>query len=74
MSYEMMHETRSIPLDNRPPHKIPSIGIGEPRGHWEGNTLVVETKNFIGAKLSVSGSNIAISYLLSGSRISRPTC
>jgi hypothetical protein len=54
--YEMIHETRLIPLDNRPRNssKMRSF-MGEPRGHWEGNTLVVETKNFIGGKLSVQG-------------------
>lgn len=52
--YEMIHETRLIPLDNRPRTKIRSY-MGEPRGHWEGNTLVVETTNFIGGKLSISG-------------------
>lgn len=45
---EMIHETRIIPVDGKPP--IPSsIGnwMGESRGHWEdGNTLVVETTNF----------------------------
>ena len=47
--YEMIHETRLIPLDNRPRNssKMRSY-MGEPRGHWEGDTLVVETKNFIG--------------------------
>ncbi|HUA17700.1 MAG TPA: hypothetical protein VMB25_03080 [Bryobacteraceae bacterium] len=53
---EMIHETRIIPLDGRP-HA--SVGLrsymGDPRGHWEGNTLVVETTNFIGGKVDVGG-------------------
>jgi hypothetical protein len=45
--YEMIHETRVIPLDNRPhsPSSIRSY-MGDARGHWEGDTLVVETTNF----------------------------
>jgi len=46
--YEMIHETRVIPLDARRAHLSPSIRsyMGDPVGHWEGNTLVVETTNF----------------------------
>ena len=55
--YEMIHETRLIPLDNRPRNSSKERSyMGEPRGHWEGDTLVVETKNFIGGKLAISGA------------------
>ena len=44
---EQIHETRIIPLDRRP-HLDSSVRqwLGDSRGHWEGNTLVVETTNF----------------------------
>jgi hypothetical protein len=47
IEYEMIHEARVIPLDGRP-HASPEIKMlmGDPRGHWEGSTLVVETTNF----------------------------
>jgi hypothetical protein len=45
--YEMVHETRVIPLDNREHVAAPiRSDMGVARGHWEGNTLVVETTNF----------------------------
>jgi hypothetical protein len=44
---EMIHEARIITLDGRP-HLNSNIRqyMGDSRGHWEGNTLVVETTNF----------------------------
>jgi hypothetical protein len=46
---EMIHETRIIPLDNRPslPATFKSY-MGDSRGRFEGNTLVVETTNLNG--------------------------
>ena len=43
---EMIHETRIIPLDGRP--QLPAHirqWLGDGRGHWEGDTLVVQTTN-----------------------------
>ena len=47
IQYEMIHETRLIPLDGRA-HvgKNIRLDMGDARGHWEGSTLVVETTNF----------------------------
>ena len=44
---EMIHDARIVPLDGRPPLP-PSIRqwSGDSRGHWEGDTLVIETTNF----------------------------
>jgi hypothetical protein len=44
---EMIHDVRIIPLDGRPhvPENIRLL-MGDSRGHWEGNTLVVDTANF----------------------------
>jgi len=45
--YEMIHEARLIPVDNRP-HLAAGISnyMGDARGRWEGDTLVVKTRNF----------------------------
>ena len=46
---EILHEARFIPLNGRP-HLPPTVRqwMGDPRGHWEGNTLVVDSTNFTG--------------------------
>jgi hypothetical protein len=49
INLELIHETRIIPLDGRA--AIPGAvktWLGDSRGHWEGQTLVVETTNFNG--------------------------
>ena len=46
---EMMDEARIIPLDGRPHADRHVRGyMGDSRGHWEGDTLVIDTTNFIG--------------------------
>jgi hypothetical protein len=56
---EMIHEARLIPLDGRP-HLPPGIRSynGDSRGHWEGNTLVVETTNFTD-KNNINGTPVS---------------
>jgi hypothetical protein len=44
---EMAHDARIIPLDGRPhlPDRV-RVWNGDSRGHWEGDTLVIDTTNF----------------------------
>jgi hypothetical protein len=58
ISYEMLADSRVIPLVERP-HAQDSLKqyLGNSRGYWEGDTLVVETKNFNG-KTSIGGNGI----------------
>ena len=44
---EMIHDSRVITLDDRP-HLPPAVHqwLGDSRGHWEGETLVVDTTNY----------------------------
>ena len=44
---EMVHSARIVPLDGRPhPSANVRLWVGDSRGRWEGDTLVVETTNF----------------------------
>jgi hypothetical protein len=48
ITYEMVHETRIIPLDGRTaPASALKSDMGFARGRWDGDTLVVETTNFL---------------------------
>jgi hypothetical protein len=55
---EMIHEARVIPMDGRPHLNIPQWK-GNSRGHWEGDTLVVDTTNFK-RETSLPGSSAAM--------------
>jgi hypothetical protein len=58
--HEMIHEARVVPLDGRPRlNENVRAWIGDSRGHWEGDTLVVETTNFNG-KNSYRGSTTGL--------------
>jgi hypothetical protein len=47
INVEMIHDARIIPVDGRPQGgSAIREWLGTSRGHWEGNTLVVETTNF----------------------------
>jgi hypothetical protein len=47
ITYEMIHETRVIPLDDRTRPVAFRQMQGNSRGRWEGDTLVVETTGFL---------------------------
>ena len=63
---EMVHETRIIPVDGRPrPGAALRSYMGEPRGRWEGTTLVVESTHFNGRfGARGNGNNIPLSDAL----------
>jgi hypothetical protein len=44
---EMIHEARIVPMDGRP-HNSSTLRswTGDPRGRWEGDTLVIDSTNF----------------------------
>jgi hypothetical protein len=54
ITYEMIHETRVIPLDGRPYLDIEQF-TGNGRGHWDGDTLVIEAQGFTD-RTSVGGA------------------
>jgi len=73
ITHEMVHDTRIVPLDGR---KELSSKIhqwfGDSRGHWEGNTLVVETANF-SDKTNYRGSGATLHMVEHFTRTGRNT-
>ena len=59
---EMIHEARVIPMDGRP-HDSPAVRrwMGDARGRWEGDTLVIDTINFTDkTNFRGSGANLHV--------------
>ena len=60
ISYELIHDTRVIPIDASPASSRPPLSpairmyMGSARGRWEGSTLVVETTNLKAATRGAS--------------------
>ena len=62
ISYEMLADTRVIPLDGREyPDDNVRQWLGSSRGHWEGDTLVIETRNLTD-KTSIGGNGIGVRH------------
>ena len=57
---EMVHNPRIVPLDGQP-HLSEDVRqwVGDSRGHWEGETLVVETTNFL-RETNFTGSSASL--------------
>jgi hypothetical protein len=71
IAHEMVHETRVIPLDGRA-HVGRGLRqlMGNSRGRWEGNTLVIETTNFTG-RLAIAGGTRHSEAMTMTERITR---
>ena len=62
--YEMIHDARVIPLDGRSP--LPANMrqyFGDSRGHWEGDTLVVEVSNFPAHMVNYRGATAGLTLV-----------
>ena len=70
---ELIHEPRIIPLDGRP-HLRPEVRqwMGDSRGHWEGDTLVVDTTNF-SPKTNYQGSRDTLHLIERYTRVDENT-
>src|ERR1700681_106308 len=68
---EMIHDVRIVPLDRRARGTVRQ-GMGVPRGHWEGSTLVVESSNFA-RETSLAGSGATMQLVERFTRIDPDT-
>lgn len=71
--YERLHEHRIVPLDGRP-HLSSGVTqiMGDSRGHWEGDTLVIDVTNF-GAKTNYRGSSQGLHLVERYTRVNADT-
>jgi len=71
--HEMIHDARIIPLDGRP-HVASDIRLwmGDPRGQWEGDTLVVDSTNF-SEKTNFRGSSSGLHLVERFTRVDADT-
>jgi hypothetical protein len=71
---EMIHESRVIPIDSKAPRlgKDIHLYMGDPRGHWDGSTLVVDSTNFTD-RIGVGGGTVASTGLHLIERFTRTT-
>jgi len=60
---EMIHNARIVPLDGRP-HGQLRQWVGDSRGHWEGETLVVDTTNFLRETAFLAGKTTQNLHLI----------
>jgi hypothetical protein len=65
---ELIHDARLVPMDGRPhlPENLRQLH-GDSRGHWEGDTLVVETTNYLNG---VNGSTPNVRLIERYTRVS----
>ena len=70
---EMIHDARVIPMDGRP-HTSPTVRawMGDSRGRWDGDTLVVDTLNFTD-KTNFRGSGANLHLVERFTRVDRDT-
>ena len=60
---EMIHNARVVPMDGRP-HGQLRQWVGDSRGHWEGETLVVDTTNFLRETAFLAGKTTQNLHLI----------
>jgi hypothetical protein len=76
ITYELIHDTRVIPIDSSPQRDAPLLSpairmyLGAARGRWEGTTLVVETTNL---KANTRGSSPGLRLIERFTRSDRDT-